>query len=258
MKKVIAFDLDDTLAESKSPISDSMSELIGLLLEKYTVCIISGGRFEQFQQQVINNLRIDSARMEKLHIMPTSGTRYMRFDSESNFWQQVYYEEIPEKDKQRIIDAINRAVDHYGLREKKVYGNTIEDRGTQISFSALGQDIVGQLGPDGVLAKKQWDPDVSKRSKLRDFIADIIEDYEVRVGGATSIDITRPGVDKGYGITRLAHELKLSLSDILFIGDRLIEGGNDYPVKAIGVDTIAINSIRETELAIETLIKVQN
>jgi HAD superfamily hydrolase (TIGR01484 family) len=254
MKKVIAFDLDGTLADSKSPLDDRMANLLGRLLEKYSVCVISGGKYAQFETQLINNLHVNEELLTKLHIMPTCGTRYLRFDVITNKWVQIYAENIPEVDKKRIIEAIEQGIDHFGYREKQVWGDIVEDRGSQITFSALGQDIVDHLGPEGVKLKDAWDPDGKKKHTLRDYIADIIPDYEVRVGGGTSIDITRPGIDKAYGMEKLKAELEVSDEDILFIGDRLEEGGNDYPVKAMGIDTIAVNNWQESAIAIEALI----
>jgi HAD superfamily hydrolase (TIGR01484 family) len=256
-KKLIAFDLDGTLADSKSPLDDKIAALIGSLLEKYVVCVISGGTFSQFKNQLISNLHINSELLEKLHIMPTCGTRYLRYDAVTDEWVQLYAEDIPDADKKRIFGAIEEGIDHLGLREKKVYGDIIEDRGSQITFSALGQDIVDHLGPEGVKQKEEWDPDVKKRMALRDYVADFIPDYEVRVGGITSIDITRPGIDKAYGMDKIKQELELSNEDILFIGDKLDEGGNDYPVKAMGIDTISVKNWQETALIIKTLVLVK-
>lgn len=253
MKKLIAFDLDGTLADSKSPLDDKMATLLSELLDKYVVCVISGGTFNQFKNQLISNLHIDNELLAKLHIMPTCGTRYLRYDAVTGEWVQLYAEDIPDEDKRRIFTAIEEGIDHLNLREKKVYGDIIEDRGSQITFSALGQDIVDHLGPEGVQQKEEWDPDVKKRRALRDYVADIIPDYEVRVGGITSIDITRPGIDKAYGMEKIKQELEISNDDVLFIGDKLEEGGNDYPVKAMGIDTIAVKNWQETALIIKTL-----
>ena len=77
MKKVIAFDLDDTLAVTKSEISDRMSGLLSRLVEKYDVCIITGGRFEQIEKQVVSRLEVPEHLLGKLHLMPTCGTRYL-------------------------------------------------------------------------------------------------------------------------------------------------------------------------------------
>lgn len=256
MKKVIAFDLDGTLAPSKSPLPQPMGELMGQLLEHYQVCVISGGKFGQFEKQLLNGLDATPKELAKLHLMPTCGTRYYDYNAEQNAWRLVYAEDFKPEDTKKIIDALNKGFDDLGYREAKVYGETIEDRGSQVTFSVLGQDIVDVLGEEGVRQKEEWDPDNSKKLKLRDYIAPIIPDFEVRVGGVTSIDVTKKGIDKAYGMRKLCELIDVKPEEILFIGDRLQPGGNDYPVKAAGIDTIAIRSWEETALVVQALIHV--
>lgn len=256
MKKIIAFDLDGTLAPSKSPLPDRMGGLLSALLQRFEVCVISGGKFGQFETQLLGGLRASPTELRRLHLMPTCGTRYYLYDVARHGWALQYAEDIPEGDKQRIIDALNKGFDDLGYREPRVYGDTVEDRGSQITFSVLGQDIVTELGEKGVELKEAWDPDNGKKTRLRDYIAPLIPDYEVRVGGVTSIDVTRLGIDKAYGIRKLLEMLGHDKEDVLFVGDRLLEGGNDYPVKAMGVETIAVEGWRQTALVIETINKL--
>lgn len=256
MKKAIAFDLDGTLADSKSPLDDRMAELLNQLLDKFQVCVISGGKFEQFEKQLLSNLNASPAKLERLHIMPTCGTRYYGYDLADRAWQLIYAEDFSEPEKQKIIAALNKGVDDLGYREKKVYGECLEDRGSQVTFSMLGQDIVDVLGKEGVRLKEEWDPDNKKKNALRDYIAPLIPEFEVRVGGVTSIDVTKLGIDKAYGMRKLMEVLQIDKEDILFIGDRLQEGGNDYPVKAMGIDSLEISNWRETAIAVEAIIHV--
>lgn len=256
MKKLIAFDLDGTLAPSKSPADDRMTSLLKQLLDKFQVCVISGGKFEQFEKQLISNLQADPAQLEKLHIMPTCGTRYYNFNLASQEWQKVYAEDFTEAEKKKIIDALNKGFDDLGYRAAKTYGECIEDRGSQVTFSVLGQDIVDVLGMEGVRQKEEWDADNKKKNELRDYIAPLIPDFEVRVGGVTSIDVTKLGIDKAYGMRKLMELLDISKDEILFIGDRLQEGGNDYPVKAYGIDSLEISTWQETAVAVEAILHV--
>lgn len=256
MKKVIAFDLDGTLAPSKSPLPDKMAELIRELLQKFEVCVISGGKFGQFEVQLLGNLEASPTELQRLHLMPTCGTRYYLYDIASNKWELQYAEDFTEKEKVKIKAALNKGFDDLDYREKKVYGETLEDRGSQVTFSVLGQDIVSELGPKGVEMKEAWDPDNSKKQKIRDYVADLIPEFEVRVGGVTSIDVTKLGIDKAYGIKKLLAMLQMSIEDILFIGDRIVEGGNDYPVKAMGVDAVEVKNWEDTALVVETILKV--
>jgi len=256
MKKLIAFDLDGTLAPSKSPADDRMTSALTRLLDKFEVCVISGGKFEQFQKQLLSNLEADPTQLEHLHIMPTCGTRYYNYDVSTKKWREVYAENFTEAQKEEIITALNKGFDDLGLRAKKTYGETIEDRGSQVTFSVLGQDIVDQLGEEGLRLKHDWDPDNAKKNKLRDYIAPLIPEFEVRVGGVTSIDVTKKGIDKAYGMRKLMEMLDIAKDEILFVGDRLQPGGNDYPVKAFGIDSIEISQWQETALAVEAILHV--
>ncbi|MEK7594277.1 MAG: HAD-IIB family hydrolase [Patescibacteria group bacterium] len=256
MKKLIAFDLDGTLAESKSAADDRIIELLGRLLDKFQVCVISGGKFGQFEKQLLSNLKIEPSKLEKLHLMPTCGTRYYTYSLADKAWDKVYAEDFTEAEKKKIIDALNKGFDDLNYREKTVYGECLEDRGSQITFSVLGQDIVDELGAEGLKLKHAWDPDNKKKNELRDYIAPLIPDFEVRVGGVTSIDITKLGIDKAYGMKKLTELLEISQDDILFMGDRLQEGGNDYPVKAMGIDSIEVSHWQDTALALEAILHV--
>lgn len=253
MKKLIAFDLDGTLSPSKSPLPDRMSLLLVDLLTKYQVCVISGGKFEQFEKQLLGNLEASYKELKNLHLMPTCGTRYYLINENTQKWNLQYAEDFTEEEKKKISEALIRGFNELGYREPKVYGETLEDRGSQITFSALGQDIVDVLGLEGVEMKEAWDPDNVKKQQVRDFVAPLIPEFEVRVGGITSVDVTKKGVDKAYGMRKLMQKLNISKKDVLFIGDRLQEGGNDYPVKAMGIDTVEVRSWEDTVIAIEVL-----
>lgn len=256
MKKLIAFDLDGTLAPSKSPADDRMLTALKQLLDRYQVCVISGGKFEQFEKQLIGNLNAKPTQLVNLHIMPTCGTRYLKYDTTKNNWQLIYAEDFSEGEKKKITDALNKGFDDLKMRAAKTYGETIEDRGSQVTFSVLGQDIVDELGEEGLRLKHEWDPDNKKKNGLRDYIAPLIPEFEVRVGGVTSIDVTKKGIDKAYGMRKLMQMLGITKEDILFIGDRIQPGGNDYPVKEFGIDTLQISQWEETALAVEAIIHV--
>lgn len=255
-KKLIVFDLDGTLAPSKSVMPDRIAELLNKLLEHYQVCIISGGKYELFQRQVLTQITKSADLLSNLHLMPTSGTRYYRFDKKSNNWQQLYAENLTKTQKQKIVRALKEGLEESGYKEKKTYGKTIEDRESQITLSILGQEIVAELGEEGVRIKEEWDPDGAKKEKLRKRIAPKIPEFEVRSAGATSIDVTKPGIDKAYGMQKLLDMLSIKKEDVLFIGDRLQEGGNDYPVKAMGIDCVEVPHWQETALVIEAIINV--
>lgn len=247
-KKVIAFDLDDTLAVTKSPISSEMRELLLKLLDNYEVCVISGGRFEQFLFQVVDPLAPTPDQAVRLHLLPTCGTRYYRYDTSKNDWELQYSNDLNDEQKSRISKVLESVSKEMGLWCENPAGEIIEDRYSQMTLSALGQ----QAAPED---KYAWAEKYKEERKVfRDKVAELLPDLEVRIGGTTSTDITLPGIDKAYGMSKLLEITGLSKEDILFIGDKLQPGGNDYPVKAMGIDTVEVSRWQDTARVLEEIL----
>ena len=247
MKKVIAFDLDGTLTESKSPLSPEMSELLCRLLEKYSVAIISGGAFAQFKKQVLDTLPVQpESALARLFLFPTNGSALYAYQDAS--WHCSYEELLAPKEKDEIIRAWNEALAQTGIvLPVPSYGSVVEDRGTQVSFSACGQQA-----PFSV--KSVWDPDQAKRMVLRDIMLPILPGFAISFGGTNTIDVTRKGIDKAYAIGKIMDYLKFSKDDIMFIADKLEAGGNDYPARRSGVECVAVADPGETAVLIRKLI----
>ena len=245
IKRLVVFDLDGTLAASKQAIDGDMALLLAKLLEVRLVAVISGGDWPQFERQLLGHLPA-SARLDNMLLMPTSGTKYYRF---AGSWTQVYAELFGAEEQRRIFSAFEEAVAEAGLTDDRSWGERIEDRGSQITFSGLGQQAPLE-------EKEKWDPDLRKRTRLKAMLERRLPDVAVRIGGSTSIDITRPGIDKAYGIRKLAEATSFDIDEMLFIGDALYPGGNDAPVRDFGVATIAVRDIGETKLVIETILRL--
>jgi HAD superfamily hydrolase (TIGR01484 family) len=243
MKKLIVFDLDGTLAESKSSLDKEMSALLHDLLSIVKVAVISGGDWLQFEKQVLSNLPHDK-RMKNLSILPTCGTKFYQY---TKSWKKIYSEDFTENEKKKIISSLKKAFEESGLKIKKLWGEEIEDRGSQITFSALGQQA-----PNA--EKEKWDPDFIKRKKIKVILETLIPGFSVRLGGETSIDVTKPGIDKAYGIKKLRDTLGIAINEMIFVGDALFPGGNDYPAEEAGVVSIRIKNPTESKRVIETII----
>ncbi|RWY50366.1 HAD-IIB family hydrolase [Mucilaginibacter gilvus] len=239
MKKLIIFDLDGTLAESKAAIDEEMGTILGNLLTVARVAIISGGDWPQFEKQVLAHLPKGS--LKRLSILPTCGTKYYTY---KQGWKQLYAENFTDEEKKLIIQSLNEAVDASGYKAKKTWGEQIEDRGSQVTYSALGQ----QAPLD---QKKKWDPDFAKRKEIKKTLDKTLKAFSVQMGGATSIDITKPGIDKAYGIRKLKTVLDIKISEMIFIGDALFEGGNDHPARKTGVACIQVRDPEETKRVVE-------
>jgi phosphomannomutase len=244
MKQLIAFDLDGTLAESKQPIQPDMGEALADLLGVADVAVISGGDWPQFDKQVASRLP-ERADLAKLWLMPTTGTKL--YVHRNGAWAPVYAELFDDEQKAKILKAFDEALEATGFVPEQTWGERIEDRGSQITFSALGQQAP-------IEAKEHWDPDFAKRKIIQADLQKRLPGLSINMGGATSIDITRAGVDKAYGLKKLRDESGIALDAMMFMGDAIFPGGNDYPAKQLGLDTILVRDPRETLAVIATVV----
>jgi phosphomannomutase len=236
--RLVAFDLDDTLAPSKSAIDPRIGDLLIALAERVEVAIISGGQLGQFRAQVVDRLPAASPEtLSHIQLLPTCGTQYYRI--EGGEIVTVYAHSLTEDEKIEAMTAVEEEAKRLGLWEPAPWGDILEDRGSQITFSALGQHAPLE-------AKTVWDPTGQKKNSLREAVAARLPDLEVRSGGSTSVDITHRGIDKAYGMRQLVEQTGIPLDDMLFVGDRLDPDGNDYPVLALGVACHAVEGWEET------------
>jgi HAD superfamily hydrolase (TIGR01484 family) len=242
MKKLIVFDLDGTLAESKASIDAEMAKLLNSLLDLVKVSVISGGAWLQFERQVLAHLAHDE-RLKNLSLLPTCGTKFYGYKSR---WELLYSEDFTEAEKEKITSALRKAIESSDCKVEKFWGEVIQDRGSQITFSALGQQAPLE-------EKKKWDPSFTKRQKMKKLLDALIPEFSVRLGGATSVDVTKHGIDKAYGIRKLRDVLQIPIPEMIFVGDALFPGGNDYPAKEAGALSIKVKDPHETKRVIEAI-----
>ena len=183
------------------------------------------------------------ANLENLSLLPTCGTKFYKYDVG---WERLYSEDFTEVEEGEIIGSLQKAIGLSDVKAATSWGALIEDRGSQITFSALGQHPLEE--------KKKWDPDFTKRKRMKAFLDDLIPEFSVRLGGTTSVDVTKQGIDKAYGIRKLRDILSVAIHEMIFVGDALFPGGNDYPAKEAGVASIQVRDSNETKRVIEAII----
>lgn len=245
MFQLIAFDMDGTLAPSKWQMDSEMVELFKELLNHYQVAIISGGDFPQFEKQVLPFLGNDENLLKNLYICPTCSTKMYLY--ENGEWQKKYSLDFEEDERKYIWEVLNAAIDDLDLRPSKTWWELIEDRGTQITYSALWQQAPWEV-------KDTWDKDQEKRKKIRNYLLKDLQKYNILIWGSTSIDITRAWVDKAFWLKKLSEISKIDLDNMIFVWDAIYPGGNDYPPLDIGVTCKKVFSLDDTKKYIKKLI----
>lgn len=248
--KLIVFDLDNTLAVSKTVIDEEMSELLRKLLEIKKVAVISGGSFKQLEKELLFHLSLET-NLSNLHIFPSGGTSYYCWIKDEGKWAMIYQDVLSKKDKIKIMDAVSNVLSEINFDKSNIKGQLIEDKESSLTFSGLGQDAE-------IDEKVKWDPDQKIRLDIKSRLDKIIPDFEIKVAGTTSIDITEKGKDKAYGIQKMVEYIKVSIQEMVYIGDSLFEGGNDHPVIKTGIKVHAVKDPEDTKNIIGDILNNKN
>ena len=230
---LIAFDIDGTLTRSKLPLDSEMATLICRLMEKYKVAIISGASYNQFKWQILGPLVCQREKMKNLYLLPTDGTVFCNY---RDGWQCQHDVPLSKEEKESIKTAFGNIFEESGFESPdKIYGELVEDRGAQLNFSALGQEAP-------IALKEKWDPDNKKRERMIEVFKHALPGFSMRIGGTTSIEVTRVGIDKAYGLNKLIEQTGISKEKMLYIGDKLFKGGNDEPALTLGIESRAVGN----------------
>lgn len=255
MPLLIIFDLDGTLAESKSPLDAQMAGLLSELLALRKVAVISGASFGQFQRQFLAHLMsATSHELENLSILPTNGSCFYKYEiSEGRGqWKVLYQQVLTAEEKEHVKTSFDVVLGHADIvpffKGRTIYGPQLEDRGSQVTFSGVGQQAPND-------AKQDWDPDHKKRELIVAHLQPMLPDFQINIGGMTSIDVTKKGIDKEHGINALIEHFSIPKNAIMYVGDAIFPGGNDYAAVRAGVPTFPVTSVSETKNFIRDLIQ---
>ncbi|MCX7589399.1 MAG: HAD-IIB family hydrolase, partial [Patescibacteria group bacterium] len=253
-KDVIIFDLDGTLTESKASLDQEMSNLLCELLQQKKVAIIGGGSFKQFKEQFLKYLKCPNKNLKNLFLFPTNSTAFYKF--KKNKWIKIYELKLKKIEIKKILNAFKETFKKLNYKNPpKTYGPIIENRKSQITFSALGQNVIKKMNKDGLKLKQNWYKKNNKlRIKMAKFLQKLLPEFEVKIGGLTSIDITYKNIDKAYGIIQISKQLNTKISKMVFIGDALFKGGNDYPAKKTKILAIQVENPKETKKIIKQIL----
>ncbi len=232
-KKAIIADVDETVCEPAQEISPKLAEQIAALIKKnYSFAFISGTHLAELQRMISANLK------EEHHLLANTGATYAV--QKDGIAEMVHNYALTAPEKQEIAAALHALIAEFHIEPVTSAEDQLQDRESQFSLSALGRHAPLEL-------KKAFDPDGKKRREWVSFLRQHLHEstYEIRIGGTTTIDITRKGMDKEWAIREFMKINQLSPEEVIFIGDKLYPGGNDYPASRV-VDCIAVRTPEET------------
>ena len=241
MKKIIACDIDGTLAYSDTEISDEMLELISKLQKKYIFVTIGNGNYMHLYNQFIKKY-IEKIGKE-IYVYVLGGLECYKTSKKEII--KIYSNDLSNDEKNKIVRTISNFI-----KDKKIIPDTydqIEDRGSMVVFSVLGRKANKEL-------KKSYDPNGEKRKKfINEYFKEELPEFEIKIGGTTTMDFTKKGHTKAFGIKKIKKMFNCKFKDIIFFGDDLQEHGNDFPVKEL-VESIEVESPEETLIKLNELL----
>lgn len=246
-KKLVMFDIDGTIAESKRPIDKEMSNLLARASHTRKIAFISGEKYSQFMNQIVSKLPKKGTKYENVLLFPQNASLCYAYIKKE--WKKVYEKKMTQKEEKFIKKTIVSAMKDSGFKTPvNSYGKLIENRGSEVVFSALGQKAP-------IAKKKNWNKNEGDiRKKIKNLLERRLPDFDAKIAGLTSIDVIREGINKSFGLTFAGKYFKTKKRDILYVGDALFKGGNDHPIIGSGADWIRVKSPKETKKIIRSLI----
>ncbi|MFA6463681.1 MAG: alpha-glucan family phosphorylase [Candidatus Paceibacterota bacterium] len=241
-KKVIIFDMDGTLTPSLTPMDEEMTGLFLKLLANFKVGVISGAVFKKFETQIIDTLK-DKTNFSNLVILPANGTSFFIHKDE---WSPLYEKKLTNEEKKNIVDSAEETLKELNLFDRySIERGKVDDKEGQMTLKMIS-------GDRPIEEKLAWDPDRTRREPIRKLLQEKLPNFEVKIGGTTSIDITPKGADKGYAVKKILEYFNLPKEEALFMGDAIFPGGNDYAAAEI-VDSVKVLNPEDTKKVIRSL-----
>ncbi len=187
---------------------------------------------------------LEQRQLKRLFLLPQNGTLELKY--EENEWKPIYSDNLNSAQMNRVHEAIKKVMDIE--KAPQSFEPLIDDKGGEITYSPTGINAPWEI-------KEAYDPDHSKRQKIRDALVKLLPEFEIGIGGSTSIDITKPGMNKLFGVKKLLELDKLTPDRAIYIGDALFPGGNDAAVIPSGVTCISVKGPEDTEKVIDEILK---
>ena len=224
--RLIAFDLDGTLTQHKSPLEESARKTLDALSEKYKLLMVGAGRCERIFSQM-GGYPID--------IIGNYGMEYAEYDDEKHGLRMVFSRVAP-CDRETLEARITALRGQFGFTEFS---------GDNVEFHASGCVTFPILGTKAKLPDKlAFDPDRARRRPLLPIVQAANPEYNVFVGGTSSFDMTPREYDKYQALDRYCAEHGYAHDEVLFVGDDFGAGGNDEAVYRSDIAFLPITDYR--------------
>ena len=246
--RAVLFDVDDTLAESFKPPAPEMVERLIALLSHVPVALVSAAGFPRIERDFLGTISA-SPDAGRFYVLSNSTTECFAYREDQ--WKLLYRISFKKEGRAEIVRAMEGIATETGIALDPAHPPRIIEQESKVAYAALGLDASAE-------EKAAWDPDTSKRILLQNALKQHFPDFEVRIGGKTTVDVLPHGMNKAYGVAWLSKELGIPCPEMLFIGDAFYPGGNDEVVVPTGIQTRETSGPDETLRFIDDLLSHLN
>jgi len=216
MKKIFIFDVDGTLTPSRLPMTEEFQEFFKEWVKTNKFYLVTGSDISKLQEQMC------MYDIEAEALFTCCGNEMWIPDPHivNISAYQVYRNEFKPPETLRTYLGEQLRFSDYPVRA----GNHIEDRGTLLNFSIVGRDCTQEQRED----YNRYDHLTSERIEIVKYIKEQWSDIDAVIGGQISIDIYPKGNDKSQILEHI--EKQHPSAELIFMGDGIENGGNDYPL----------------------------
>ncbi|MBQ4268802.1 MAG: HAD-IIB family hydrolase [Clostridia bacterium] len=236
MIKLVAFDLDGTLTQHKTPLDPKNKSVLDRLAQKYKLLMVGAGQCARIHNQ-LGGYPID--------VIGNYGLQYGKFDEASGELKIVRDEKF-DCDRESVTARVAACREKYGFTDYA---------GESVEFHPSGCVTFAILGTKAVAADKlAFDPDRKKRRAIYDEVCETFSDYVVFVGGSSSFDMAPKPYNKYYALDLYCKEHGFSHDEVAFVGDDYGRGGNDESVYQSDFRFICVDDYTKLEEAVAELL----
>ena len=234
--KLVVFDLDGTLTQHKTPLSEEHRQVLDALGKKYKLLMAGAGMCHRIFKQM-NQYPID--------ILGNYGLQYAEYHPQTRDIEIKRNEELP-CDRESVDKRVT------ALREKYGYTDYI---GENVEFHASGCVTIPLLGTKAKSEDKlAFDPDRTKRRAIYEDVKKLFSDFIVFVGGSSSFDMAPAPYNKAYALTQYCRERGIAHDEVVYVGDDYGPGGNDESVYLSDFNYITIDDYRDFPNVVKVLL----
>ena len=246
MDKIYIFDVDGTLTPSRQPMTKEFQKFFKKWIKKNKFYLVTGSDLPKLQEQMC------FYDIEAEGIFTCCGNQFWKPDpSIVNTSAELIYD-----NKFELTSKLKNSLEVMLMSSqyKHRYGNHIEDRGSMVNFSIVGRNCTQEQRDEYF----KWDNEKGERKKISTFLKQKFKELDAVIGGQISIDIYPKGMDKSQVFGIIEQDRLVQPDEYIFIGDRIQNGGNDYPLAQLmddleGCDWHQTSGWEETKQILEKL-----